>query len=100
MKLTSTIAMFSGASLIPSCGASAPRTGEGDRETVQPQIPPVPVMTLCEVNGVDYPIDFGFRIWDIDGRGQWAVIGRVLATTQGGCCSPSRDVTPAQCWAA
>jgi hypothetical protein len=85
MKLKSTIAMFSEASLIPTCGQSEPRADaaiQSPSQLAQPQTPPVPIMNLCEVNGVDYPIDFNHQIWDRNSCGQWAAIGRVLATTQ------------------
>jgi hypothetical protein len=85
MKLKSTIAMFSEASLIPTCAQSAPSSEAGSQEPPQPETPPVPIMNLCEVNGVDYPIDFNHQIWDRNGCGQWAAIGRVLATTQCNC---------------
>lgn len=82
MKLKSTIAMFSEASLIPTCAQSKPRANAASERSAQPETPPVPIMNLCEVNGVDYPIDFNHQIWDRSGCGQWAAIGRVLATNQ------------------
>jgi hypothetical protein len=50
---------------------------------VQYSVPPVPVMTVCEVNGVDYQVDFGYRIWAVNGVGGWFVIGRIQTTPLG-----------------
>jgi hypothetical protein len=84
MKLQSTIAVFSEANLIPTCGHSTRGDGETDPAPVEAEEPPVAIMGLCEVNGIDYPIDFNFQIWQRKGCGQWAAIGRVLATMQCG----------------
>jgi hypothetical protein len=39
--------------------ASAQTVQQAHLETVQYSVPPVPAMTVCEVNGVDYQVDSG-----------------------------------------
>jgi hypothetical protein len=52
-------------------------------ERVQYSVPPVPVMTVCNVNGVDYQVDYSYRIWGINAVGNWFVIGRIVNTSYG-----------------
>lgn len=52
-------------------------------ERAQYSVPPVPVMTVCNVNGVDYQVDYSYRIWGINAIGNWFVIGRIVNTAYG-----------------
>jgi len=69
--------------LMTTEGVSAQRAQQGNYQTVQFTVPPVPVRTVCNVNGVDYPVDFGSRIWGRNAYDQWFVIGRIVATPAG-----------------
>lgn len=50
--------------------------------TVQYLVPPVPVMTVCYVNGVNYQVDYQSRIWTL-GPGGWFIIGRIAVLADG-----------------
>ena len=67
-------------------------------EAVQYSAPPVPVMTVCNVNGVNYQVDYDYRIWDVNALGNWFVIGRIVNTAYG-TIAVRRDGTrfPANC---
>jgi curli biogenesis system outer membrane secretion channel CsgG len=52
-------------------------------QTAQYAVPPSPVMTVCNVNGVDYQIDYSNRIWAINSFGNWFVLGRIVNTPNG-----------------
>ncbi|MGA7524464.1 MAG: hypothetical protein WBW84_18570 [Acidobacteriaceae bacterium] len=51
--------------------------------TVQSTVPPVPIATVCDVNGVDYQVDYGNRVWAVNAYGYWLVIGRIVITPYG-----------------
>ncbi len=76
-------AMFAVASFISGKEASAQPARPGHYETVQYAVPPVAVMIVCNVNGVDYPVDFNYRVWGVNGDGTWFVVGRIFATPAG-----------------
>jgi hypothetical protein len=83
MKWMSVIVVLAIAGFISTKGAAAHSPQEGHYQTVQYAGPPVPVMTICNVNGVDYQVDYGYRIWGVNNIGQWFVIGRIVSTPNG-----------------
>ncbi len=83
MKRTITIALYAAASILAAGSAVAQRPQQGHYQTIQYSAPPAPVMTVCDVNGVDYQVDFSYRIWAINGYGGWLVIGRIVPTPVG-----------------
>lgn len=83
MKRMIAIALFAVAGLIATGSAAAETPQQGHYQTIQHSVPPVPVMTVCEVNGVNYPVDYTYRIWAVNGYGGWFVIGRIVTTPTG-----------------
>jgi hypothetical protein len=83
MKRILAIALVIVGSLASIKAVSAQRPQSGHYETVQFGVPPVPVMTVCEVNGVDYQVDYSYRIWGVNGYERWFVIGRIVVTPEG-----------------
>jgi hypothetical protein len=67
-------------------------------QTAQYALPPVPLMTVCNVNGVDYQVDSSYRIWGINAVGNWFVIGRIVNTAYGAIAIRTDGVRyPATC---
>lgn len=83
MKRILAVALFMVGSLASLKAISAQRPRSGHYEAIQYGVPPAPVMTVCEVNGVDYQVDYSYRIWGVNGYGQWLVIGRIAVTPNG-----------------
>jgi hypothetical protein len=83
MKRMIAIALFVVAGFIATGNATAETSQQGHLQTIQYSVPPVPVMTVCEVNGVDYQVDYNYRIWAVNGYGRWFVIGRITTTPTG-----------------
>ena len=52
-------------------------------ETTQYAVPPVRIMIVCNVNGVDYQVDYSYLIWGVNAFGNWFVIGRIVSTANG-----------------
>jgi len=82
MKLTATIAVFAPTIGIPTSSAAVCTFADRHSAHLRRTQPPVPMWSLCDVNGVEYPIDHHLHIWDIDHAGNWIQIGQVLATTE------------------
>jgi hypothetical protein len=76
-------ALFTVAASFSSADASALSSNTAHYNAVQYSVPPVPVMSVCNVNGVDYQVDYSYRIWGINGVGNWFVIGRIVNTAYG-----------------
>lgn len=76
-------ALFTVASLSSNGHASEIPSNPPHYQTVQYALPPVPVMTVCNVNGVDYQVDYSYRIWGVSAFGRWFVIGRIVNTPNG-----------------
>ena len=83
MKRIILVALFVVAGLIAARNAGAQTLTQGHFQTIQYAVPPVPVMTVCTVNGVDYQIDFNYRIWGVNNFGRWFVIGRIVTMPYG-----------------
>lgn len=83
MKRIFAIALFMVGSLVSIKVVSAQRPERGHYKAVQYGAPPVPVMTICEVNRVGYQIDYDYRIWGVNGYGRWSVLGRIVVTPRG-----------------
>ena len=83
MKRKIAIAMLVVAGLLAARSASADNTAQAHFELAQYTAPPVPVMDTCNVNGVNYPVDYSYRIWGTNAAGVWVVIGRVSPTSGG-----------------
>lgn len=83
MKRMIAIALFAVASFIATGRAAAETPQQGHYQTIQYSVPPVPVMTVCLVNGVDYQVDYNYRIWAVNGYGLWFVIGQITITPDG-----------------
>jgi hypothetical protein len=83
MKRIIAIALVTAAGFFATGSSEAQTAQHGHYQTVQYAVPPVPVMTVCEVNGVDYQIDYGYRIWGVNAYGRWFVIGRIVTTPSG-----------------
>jgi hypothetical protein len=41
------------------------------------------LFAFAGVNGVDYQVDYGYRIWAVNYAGAWFVIGRIVNTPYG-----------------
>jgi hypothetical protein len=83
MKMLIRSGIFALAGLLGSANAQPQFAGTGHLLGIQYSGPPVPVMTTCNVNGVDYQIDFNYRIWGLAGYGQWMVLGEIVRTPTG-----------------
>ncbi|MGA3133945.1 MAG: hypothetical protein ABSD59_24555 [Terracidiphilus sp.] len=83
MKKIIAIAVFSVAGILATTTASAQTAPRAQYQTVLYSVPPVAVMTVCYVNGVNYPVDFNNVIWGQNGFGVWFAIGRIVATPNG-----------------
>jgi|HubBroStandDraft_2_1064218.scaffolds.fasta_scaffold584123_1 hypothetical protein len=83
MKRIAAFVLLAVTSLTTTQNASAQPGQHPHYQTVQYTVPPVAVRTVCNVNGVDYPVDFGSRIWGRNAYDQWFVIGRIVATPTG-----------------
>ncbi len=62
MKRMIAIGLFAVAGFLAAGIAMAQTPQQGHYQTIQYSGPPAPVMTVCNVHGVDYQIDFGYRI--------------------------------------
>ncbi len=62
MKRILATALFAVGSLASINVVSAQQREQGHYEAVQYGAPPVPVMTICEVNRVGYQVDYDYRI--------------------------------------
>jgi hypothetical protein len=81
MKRILTIALFVAASLMLTQKASAQVLQQGHYLTLGYA---AQAQAVCNVNGVDYPVDGFSRIWGRDPvTGMWVVIGRIVATPYG-----------------
>lgn len=78
MKRMMAIALLGVAGFLLTKGAPAQEFGQAHMQLVQYSGPPVSVMTMCYVNGVNYPVDYSSRIWGVNGYGTWFVIGRIV----------------------
>jgi hypothetical protein len=83
MKRIHAISLLAAAGFIAAKGAAAQPQQQGHYLTIQYVAPPVPVMTLCNVRGVNYPIDYNYQIWGVNNLGQWFTIGQIVSTPAG-----------------
>jgi len=83
MKRILAIALFAVGSLASIKAVSAQQLQQGHYEMAQYGAPPVPVMSICEIKGVGYQVDYNYRIWGVNGYGQWIVLGRIVVTPDG-----------------
>lgn len=83
MKKIVAVALLVAGSLMITQKASAQDPQRGRYQTIQYTLPPVPIRASCDVNSVDYPVDFNSRIWGRNAYDQWFVIGRIVATPVG-----------------
>ncbi|HXS13622.1 MAG TPA: hypothetical protein VN734_13020 [Acidobacteriaceae bacterium] len=65
MKRILAIALFAVGSLASIKAMSAQQLEQDHYETVQYGAPPVPIMTVCEVHGVGYQVDYDYQIWSV-----------------------------------
>jgi hypothetical protein len=77
------VAMFVVAGCLSTESAEARTFTPAHFLTVQYGVPPVPVMTVCYVNGVNYQVDYGYRIWAVNTYGGWVIIGRIVIEPNG-----------------
>ena len=77
MKWMIAIALFAVAILIATGSAAAETPQQAYYQTILYSVPPVPVMEMCFVNGVNYPVGYSYRIWAAYGYGGWVVIGKM-----------------------
>ncbi len=77
------ISMLVIAGILSAQQADARTFTEAHFLTVQYGVPPVPVMTTCFVNGVNYEVDYGYRIWAVNTYGGWVIIGRIVIQPNG-----------------
>jgi hypothetical protein len=82
MKKLLVFALFVGMSLMAGRNASAQNV-RPRYQTIQYTVPPVPIQAVCNVNGVNYPVDFGSHIWGRNDYDEWFVIGQIVATPNG-----------------
>jgi hypothetical protein len=98
MKKIVVVALLVAGSLMQTPKASAKATARGHYQAIQYAAPPVPIHTVCNVNGVAYPVDFGSRIWGRNAYDEWFVIGRIVVTPAGYIAIRLDGVTfPASC---
>jgi hypothetical protein len=83
MKWMIAIALFAVAILIATGSAAAETPQQAYYQTILYSVPPVPVMEMCFVNGVNYPVGYSYRIWAAYGYGGWVVIGKITNTPNG-----------------
>ncbi len=74
------IAMLAAAGFLPARSASAvtPKA-----HVIHYLLPPVAVMMVCNVNGVNYPVDYSSQIWGRNREGSWLIIGQMVYTAYG-----------------
>lgn len=77
------LALFTVVGSLSGGTAPALSSNTAHYKTVQYSVPPVPVMTVCNVNGVDYQVDYSYRIWALNAVGNWFIIGRIVNTSYG-----------------
>ncbi|WP_263350429.1 hypothetical protein [Acidicapsa acidisoli] len=77
------LALFTVVGPFSSGDAPALSSPAAHYQTAQYAVPPVPVMTVCNVNGVDYQVDYSYQIWGVNAFGNWFVIGRIVRTAYG-----------------
>jgi hypothetical protein len=97
MKRKIAIAMLVVAGLLAARSASADNTAQAHFELAQYTAPPVPVMDMCNVNGVNYPVDYSYRIWGTNVAGVWVVIGSIRITPTGPVAIGFGQAYPAIC---
>jgi hypothetical protein len=83
MKWMIAIALLAVAGSLPTKSASAQRPNTAHYQSIQYTVPPVPIMGVCNVNGVDYQVDYNHRIWAVNAYGNWFVIGRIVSNAYG-----------------
>jgi hypothetical protein len=54
-------------------------------------------MDTCNVNGVNYPVDYSYRIWGTNAAGVWVVIGSIRITPTGPVAIGFGQAYPAIC---
>jgi hypothetical protein len=97
MKRKIAITMLVVAGLLAARSASADNTAHAHFELAQYTLPPVPVMDTCIVNGVNYPVDYSYRIWGTNAYGLWVVIGGIRITPAGPVAIGFDQAYPAIC---
>jgi len=97
MKKILAIAILAVAGLLPARSASlvTPKTYF---LTTRSSGPPVTVMVVCSVNGVNYPVDFALNIWArLPPNEEWMIIGQLVFTTRGPVAYSRGIYYPASC---
>lgn len=83
MKWMIAIALLAVAGFLPTRSAQALQPNHAHYQLVQYTVPPVSVMTVCTVAGVNYYVDYSYRIWGVNAYGNWAVLGRIASSAYG-----------------
>jgi len=78
-----TLALFAVAGTLSVAAVPSLSSSAAHSQALQYAVPPVPVMMVCNVNGVDYQVDYSYQIWGINALGNWFVIGRIINTPNG-----------------
>lgn len=96
MKWMIAIALLAAAGFLPAKSASG-KQPRAHYMTIQSSVPPVPVMEVCYVNGVSYPVDYAYRIWGTTPSGAWLIIGVLRITPTGPIAVSGGMFYPASC---
>jgi len=92
-----TVALLLVAGSLTTKSAAALDVDPAHYQLVQYSLPPVPVMDTCYVNGVNYPVDYSYRIWGTNAAGLWVMIGTINITPAGTIAVTFGQSYPAIC---
>jgi hypothetical protein len=98
MKRMIAIALLAVVGFIVTASVTADTPQQAHYQAIQYTVPPVPVMTTCNVNGMYYQVDYTYPIWGLDSLGRWFVLGLIVNTPSGFCSIRNDGVQfPASC---
>jgi hypothetical protein len=97
MKKVLAIALWAAAGFLPPQSAS-PVPPPAHVRAIASSGPPVMVMMVCNVNGINYPVDYARNIWGrLPLTEHWAVVGQLVFTTRGIMACRGGNYYPATC---
>jgi hypothetical protein len=97
MKKVLAIALLAAAGFVMA-GSAFPKTPRARVLSIASSAPPVTVMMVCNVNGLNYPVDYAENIWGrLPSTNEWAVVGQLVLTTRGLMAYRGGTYYPATC---